>query len=62
MSSATRLSRWVMYFGLFAGLGTFLRGQLLSATLGGLLAIQYPAYQFYRGYRSNQSDDQSATE
>jgi len=50
MSGLDTLSRWVMYFGVFAFLGTLMQELVLSATLGLVLVLQYPALTFYRGY------------
>jgi len=42
-----------MYVGLFAFFGTFMAGQVLSAAVSAVLALQYPAVELYRGYSSD---------
>jgi len=42
-----------MYIGLFAFFGTLMAGQVLSATVSAVLALQYPAVELYRGYSSD---------
>lgn len=60
MISVTRLSRWTMYVGLFAFFGTLMAGQVLSAAVSALLALQYPAVELYRGYSSGRQAAETA--
>jgi len=52
-----RVSKTVMFVGVFTFLGGLAQGLPLSATLGEVMMAQHPIQAFYRGYRDGRGSE-----